>query len=194
MHSSVGVLIALSPLRICAFKSCEKETVYETSVVVALSPLAGGTGRVQEFSLIQGYPAHRKPIGHIAHYMKTQKEILAMDALTTAAINADVIVTNRCQHIGAGLGALEGRSNGCVGLHAFLGKHPSDARSSRMGLGYIGAIVTLKRLAWRNAPTRGEFHAMWLSNALISGLATGDAIRDWHAGDDLANARAKLLK
>jgi len=168
------------------------------AILIASLLLTSKIASAQNYDEIVGYQPHRSPLGHIAYYVKTHKQFLAMDALTATSISLDVIASNRCQRIGHELSLEDGMPNQCVEQDSILGQHPSSSHTWGIGIVWISTFVTLNHLGHWSAPTTERGHSLfplcWSWNVMVS-AAEIDNIRDaWNQGSDLAAARARLLR
>ncbi len=115
-----------------------------------------------------------------------------MDAMTATAISLDVIASNRCQRIGHDLSLEDGLPNQYIEQDSWLGHHPSGAATWGLGFAWIGFFTTVNHVGYHNRwneEGHSVFHAFWIPNVFVSGIAMGSFVCDWHEGNVLAAQR-----
>jgi len=86
--------------------------------------------------------AHAGPLGHVWHYVRTHKELLAYDAVVIAGPMADAASTVHCMHY----------SPYCTEDNADLPLRPTNAQAYAYAGGISIGLITVGHLVWHFAP------------------------------------------
>lgn len=112
------------------------------------------------------------PLGHVVHYIKNHKRLLISDTVILAALAADAGSSTNCQHV---------LKANCLETNAILGKHPSDAATWSLLMGYGSGMVAIDHLSFWYADKYGDNTYKWL--VLIPTIA----IPGWEGPNTWAN-------
>lgn len=104
-------------------------------------------------------PARCNPLSHVAHYVRTHKELLAYDAIVIAGPMADAASTVHCMHY----------SFQCQESNPDLPLRPSNAQLYLYTGALSSGVVAVGHLWWHFAPSKADRHAIWWLAAPIAG-------------------------